>query len=92
MVIDVVDRHTQLIVGKSWWTGKRVSDFGVVAQNLRSRRVDQGLNKRFAAGSLIRGARVRAAVISCSIGSGVANVGLKSSGRPIPFNSANSAK
>jgi len=45
MVVDVIDRRTQLIVGESWWAGKQVSDFGVVAQNSRTRRVDQGLNK-----------------------------------------------
>jgi hypothetical protein len=45
MVMDVVDRSTQLIVGESRWAQKRVSDFGVVAQNSRTRRVDQGLNK-----------------------------------------------
>ena len=45
MVMDVINRDTQLIVGDSRWTGKRVSDFGVVAQNSRTRRVDQGLSK-----------------------------------------------
>jgi hypothetical protein len=45
MVMDVIDRGTQLIVGESWWTGKRVSDFRVVVQNSRTRRVEQGLNK-----------------------------------------------
>jgi hypothetical protein len=45
MLMDEIDRGSQLIIGKSWWTGKWVSDFGVVAQNLRSRRVDQGLNE-----------------------------------------------
>ena len=29
MVMDVVDRRTQLIVGESRWAGKRISDFGV---------------------------------------------------------------
>jgi hypothetical protein len=45
MVMDVIYRRTQLIVGEPWWIGKRVSDFGVVAQNSRTRRVDQGLSK-----------------------------------------------
>ena len=45
MVMDEIDRCSQLIIGKSWWTGKRVSNFGIVAQNLRTRRVDQGLNR-----------------------------------------------
>ena len=31
MVMDKIDRRSQLIIGKSWWTGKRVSYFGVVA-------------------------------------------------------------
>jgi hypothetical protein len=46
MVMDEIDRCSQLIIGKSWWTGKRVSNFGVVAQNSRTRRVDQGLNEQ----------------------------------------------
>ncbi len=45
MVMDEINRCSQLIIGKSCWTGKRVSNFGVVAQNLRARRIDQGLNK-----------------------------------------------
>jgi hypothetical protein len=45
MVMDEIDRCSQLIVRKSWWTGKRVSNFGVVAQNSPTRRVDQGLNE-----------------------------------------------
>ena len=45
MVMDEIDRCSQLIIRKSWWTRKRVSNFGVVAQNLRTRRVDQGLNE-----------------------------------------------
>src|SRR5258708_18512782 len=45
MVMDVIDRCTQLIVGESWWTGKPIPDFRVVAQNSRTRRVEQGLSK-----------------------------------------------
>ena len=45
MVMDEIDRRSQLIIRKSRWTGKRVSNFGIVAQNLRTCRVDQGLNE-----------------------------------------------
>src|SRR5260221_10418349 len=45
MVMDVIDHRTQSIVGESRLTGKRVSNFGVVAQNSRTRCVDQGLGK-----------------------------------------------
>ncbi len=43
--LDVVDRRTQLIVGESRRSGKRVSDFRVVAQNSHARRVEQALSK-----------------------------------------------
>src|SRR5260221_263484 len=45
MVVDVIDRRAQLIVGKPWWTRKWVSDFGVLVQNSRTRRVEQGFSK-----------------------------------------------
>jgi hypothetical protein len=45
MILDVIDRRPQLIVSESAWSGKRESDFRVVAQNSRTRRIEQSLNK-----------------------------------------------
>jgi hypothetical protein len=34
-----------MIVGESWWTGKPISEFRIVAKHSRGRRVEQGLSK-----------------------------------------------